>query len=153
MCEAANSIFRVRRTMAIRLFYRFGRSNGVFSALPLDSSIYVAPVGRPEHTNVQRHGRHIIKDEGERVLVTGEIEAVAGLAGNQEQNSQEKEKWKLQSERDDDQRNPGEVRLHLAENRPACAAHQAIKIFLPTLPHGLERTVHAHADDALAGAE
>src|SRR5258706_12064466 len=139
--------------MGARLFYRFGSSNGVFPALPLDSSIYVTPIGRPEHTNVQRHSRHIIKDEGEGVLVTGEIEAIASLPCNQEQNSQEKEKWKLQSQRDDDQRNPGEVRLHLAENRPGCAAHQAIEILLPALPHGLKGAVHAHADDPLAGAE
>ena len=92
--------------MGVRLFYRFGRSNGVFPPFPLDSSIYVAPVGRPEHTNVQRHGRHIIKDEGEGVLVTGEIATVAGLPGNQEQDSHEKEKRELQSRGDDEQRNP-----------------------------------------------
>src|SRR5712692_3181912 len=109
MCEAANSIFLVRRTMSVRLFYRFGRSDRVLPAFPLDSSIYMAPVGRPEHTNVQRHGGHIIKDEREGVLVTSEIEAVAGLAGNQEQNSQEKEKRKLQSHDDDEKWNPGNV--------------------------------------------
>src|SRR5216684_7107936 len=97
MCEAANSIFRVRRTMGIRLSRRFGSPDGVLPALPLDSPIYVAAVGRPEHSYVQRDCGHVIKDEGKGVLVTSEIETVAGLAGNQQQNSQEKQKRILQS--------------------------------------------------------
>ena len=52
----------------------------------------MAPVGRPEHRDVQRHGGHIVKDEGKGVLVTDEIKSVGGLAGNQEQNSKEKQK-------------------------------------------------------------
>src|SRR5712664_3661858 len=109
MCEAANSIFRVRRIMGVRLSRRFGSSDGVLPAFPLDSSIYMTPVGRPEHSYVQRHGGRVIKDEGEWVLVTSQIEAVAGLAGNQEQNYQEKQKRKLQPCGDQQKRNPREV--------------------------------------------
>src|SRR2546425_13202095 len=104
--------------MGARLFYRFGSSDGVLPAFPFDSSIYMAPVGRPEHANVQRHGGHIIKDEGEGELGTGEIKAVAGLAGNQDQNPHEKEKRKLQSQDDDKQGNPREGLLHIPVNRP-----------------------------------
>src|SRR5229473_6855834 len=139
--------------MAVRLFYRFGSSNGVFPAFPLDSSIYVAPVGRPEHTDVQRHGGHIIKDEGERVLVTGEIETVTGLTNNQEQDTQEKQYGIFETQEDQQRRNPWKVRLHFAEDRPRGAAHQPIEIFLPALPHGMERAVHADADDPFAGTE
>jgi hypothetical protein len=57
----------------------------------------MAPVGRPEHGYVQRHGGHIIKDEGKGVLVTSQIQAVAGLAGDKEEDSQENEKRILQS--------------------------------------------------------
>src|SRR5882762_3861688 len=109
MCEAANSIFRVRRTMVVRLSCRFRSSDGVLPAFPLDSSIYMAPVGRPEHSYVQGHGGYVIKDEGEWEMVTSEIEAVAGLAGNEEQNSQEKQKRNLQPCDDQQKRNPREA--------------------------------------------
>jgi hypothetical protein len=42
----------------------------------------MAPIGGPEHANIQQDGRDVIKDEGKRVLVTGEVEAVAGLTGD-----------------------------------------------------------------------
>src|SRR5712692_10340917 len=80
--------------MGVRLSRGFGSSDGVLPALPFDSSMDMAPVGRPEHGHVQRHGGHIIKDERKGVLVTSKIKAVAGLAGNQEQNSQEKQERK-----------------------------------------------------------
>src|SRR5260370_37031976 len=82
--------------MDVCLSYRFGSSDRVFPALPFDFSFDMAPVGRPEHRYVQRHGGHEIKDEGEGGLVTGKIKAVTGLARNQEANSREKQKRVLQ---------------------------------------------------------
>src|SRR6266702_2316251 len=41
----------------------------------------------------------------------------------------------------------------LANHSPRRAAYQAVKIFLPALPHGVKRAVHAHAHDAFAGTE
>src|SRR6267143_5227435 len=153
ICEAANSIFRVRRTMDVRLSCRFGSSYGVLPAFPLDSAIYMAPVGRPEHSYIQRHGGHVIKDEGERKMVTSQIKAVAGLAGNEKQDSQEKQKRILHPCDDQQKRNPREACLHLAKHSPWSAAHQAIEIFLPALPHLLKRAVHSYSNNAVAGAE
>src|SRR5260370_31205502 len=104
--------------MGVRLSRRFGSFDGVLSAFPLDSSIYMAPVGRPEHSYVQRHGGRVIKDEGEWGLVTSEIEAVACFAGNEEQNSQEKQKRILQPCGHPEQRNPLGGLLPLENNPP-----------------------------------
>src|SRR6202040_3360182 len=98
--------FSREKNHGVRLSCRLGSSDGVLPAFPLDSSIYMTPVGRPEHRYVQRHGGRVIKDEGEGVLVTSQIEAVAGLAGNEEQNSQEKQKRILQPCGDQEKRNP-----------------------------------------------
>src|SRR5258706_13128821 len=102
--------------MDVRLSCRFGSSDGVLPAFPLDSSIYMAPVGRPEHSYIQRHGGDGIKDEGKRGMVTSENEAGAGLTGNEEQNSQEKEKRELQAPDHQQKRNPREACPHPAGN-------------------------------------
>src|SRR5207245_247828 len=97
----------------MRLFYRFRSANGILPALPYDSSIDMAPVRRPEHGRVQRYGGHVIKDEGKGILVTDKLEAVARLARNEQQNSQENQKRILQSEDHQQKRNPREGRLQL----------------------------------------
>src|SRR5467141_1746675 len=101
--------FSREKNHGVRLSRRLGSSDGVLPAFPLDSSFYMAPVGGPEHSYVQRHGGHVIKDEGEREMVTGQIKTVAGLASNQEQNSQEKQKRILQPCDDQKERNPREA--------------------------------------------
>src|SRR5258707_15624637 len=112
--------------MAMRLFYRFRSANGILPALPYDSSLDMAPVGRPEHGYVQRHGGHIIKDEGKGGLVTNKLKAVAGLAGGKQENSQEKQKRILQSEDDQQKRKPRGGGLQLANKRPRGAANQPV---------------------------
>src|SRR5690349_6927166 len=104
----------------------------------------VAPVGRPEHTNIQKHGGHIIEDEGKGVSVTSQFQSVDGLPDYQEQDSHEKKNRILQTEADQKEGNPRKVRFHLTKNCSWRAAHQAIKILLPALPHLPERTIHAH---------
>src|SRR2546429_4577343 len=85
------SIFRVRSTIASqhKLFYRFRGLDGVFSALPGDSSLHMTPVGGPEHSGVQKSRGNVIKDEGKRVSVTRQIETIDGLPGYQQQNAKE----------------------------------------------------------------
>src|SRR5260370_42665225 len=104
--------------MGVRLSCRFGSSDGVLPAFPLDSSIYMAPVGRPEHSYVQGHGGDVIKDEGEWEMVTSEIEGVAGLAGNGEQNSQEKKKKNLSPRGGPPKRKTREALLPLPKKSP-----------------------------------
>src|SRR5260370_35706029 len=103
--------------MGVWLSRRFRSPDRVFPALPFDFSFDMAPVGRPEHRYVQRHGGHAIKDEGEGVLVTGKIKTLAGLAGNQQQNSQEQKKRRLQSPDNQQKRNQKEGSIPFTVNR------------------------------------
>src|SRR5439155_25561792 len=148
-----NSILRVSSTMATRLFYRFGGANGVLPAFPFNSSLYVAPIGRPEHTRIQDCRGYIIKDEGKREMVTNQFKAVDGLAAEQKQNAEEKDQREFQPNQDEQERNPWQAGFDLANRCPRRPANQAIEIFLPALPHGIEGPVHTHADDAFTGSK
>src|SRR5690348_6492124 len=90
-CDAANSILRVSRTMTFRysslLMPRSGKSYGDFPSFPFDFALQKAPVRCPKHTRVENHGGHVIDDELERVVATGELQSVGQLPEQQKTNA------------------------------------------------------------------
>src|SRR5437899_9859248 len=113
----------------------------------------MAPIGCPEHTYIEQCAGHVIEDERERELVTSKIEAINGLAAQQEQDAQQRHESEFQNHQNKQTRNPRQAGLDLPDHRPWRSAHQSVEVFLPTLPHRTERAIHPRANKALAGTK